>query len=87
MPYFPSPPASPALPVVNGAAATEVTHLVLAKVAGFTTAVFGLNGTDTVPVLTTAAGHPGMLLSSLPLSSVRRGRYGDWRGNRPPLAL
>ena len=65
----PTPPAAP--------------HLVLAKVAGFTTAVFGLNGTATIPVLTTPPAHPGLLLASLPLSAVRRARYSpaaSWQG-------
>ena len=58
-------------------------HLVLAKVAGFARSVFGLNNTDSIPVLTTPPLHPGMLLSSLPLSAVRRARYApaaSWRG-------
>ena len=50
-------------------------HLVLAKVAGFTSAVFTLNGTKTLPVLVSPAHHPGLMLSALPLSSARRARY------------
>ena len=59
------------------------THLVLAKVAGFAEAVFGLNSTSTTPVLVSPAGHPGLMLSSLSLSAVRRARYApatQWRG-------
>ena len=55
-------------------------HLVLAKVAGFTTATFGLdNLTVQTPALMTPPHHPGLLLAALPLSHVRRGRYSPVR--------
>jgi hypothetical protein len=58
-------------------------HLVLAKVAGFTSAVFGLNDTATISVLWTPPDHPNLLLSGLALSSARRHRFSpaaSWHG-------
>jgi hypothetical protein len=52
-----------------------VVHLDLAKVAGFTRAAFGLNGSAPVAALVTPPHYPGLMLSSLPLSLVRRHRY------------
>jgi hypothetical protein len=65
IPYFASSSGSGAM----------TSHMVLAKVAGFSSAVFGLNNTAATPVLVTPARHPGLMLSSLPLSAVRRARY------------
>jgi hypothetical protein len=63
--------------------APMTSHLALAKVAGFTRAAYGLNGSAPVGVLTTPPQHPGLMLSSLPLSLVRRHRYSpasSWQG-------
>jgi hypothetical protein len=72
MPYWPAP------------GTTMQSHLALAKVAGFSTAVFGLNATEAqVPVLMTTEHHPGLLVAAVSLSHVRRGRYApaaSWMG-------
>ena len=77
MPYWPAPADGRSSSSGSGSGSDAMqSHLVLAKVAGFANAVYGLdNLTLQVPALMTPPQHPGLLLAALPLSHVRRARY------------
>ena len=77
MPYWPAPADGRSSSSGSGSGSDAMqSHLVLAKVAGFANAVYGLdNLTLQVPALMTPPHHPGLLLAALPLSHVRRARY------------